>query len=196
MTKRIFDFIFALISLILFGGLLLFCLLLASLDTKSFAIFSQKRIGQQAKPFQIFKLKTLNDITRKSSRFGTFLRATKLDELPQLVNILLGQMSFVGPRPDLPGYADTLQGADRQLLNLKPGLTGLASLKYRNEEKLLAVQQNPLHYNDTIIWPDKVRINNWYAANRTFKMDAQLLFYTVLPFLKFDVEGFMKASGQ
>ena len=196
MFKRLFDILFAFFSLLIFGGLLLLCLLLASIDTKSFGLFWQDRIGQHGKRFKIFKIKSLHDSTKKATGFGRFLRASKLDELPQLVNILIGQMSFVGPRPDLPGYADLLQGNDRQFLTLKPGLTGLASLKYRNEEQLLAVQQNPLHYNDTIIWPDKVRINNWYAANRTFKMDTQLLFYTVLPFLRFDVEGFMKGSGQ
>ena len=196
MPKRLFDLFFALFSLLLFGGLLLLCLLLASIATQSFGLFWQERIGQHGKRFKIFKIKSLHDTTKKVTRLGRFLRASKLDELPQLVNILFGQMSFVGPRPDLPGYADVLQGNDRQFLTLKPGLTGVASLKYRNEEQLLAVQQNPLHYNDTSIWPDKVRINNWYAKHRTFAMDVQILWYTVVPFLKFDVEAFMKESGQ
>jgi lipopolysaccharide/colanic/teichoic acid biosynthesis glycosyltransferase len=192
MLKRLFDLLFALVTLFVFGGLIVLCILIATIDTKSFGLFWQDRIGQHGARFKIFKIKTLHNTTKKGTRFGRFLRASKLDELPQLINILLGQMSVVGPRPDLPGYANLLQGTDRQLLTIKPGLTGLASLKYRNEEQLLATQQNPLHYNDTIIWPDKVRINNWYANHQTLTMDVQIIFYTVLPFLKFDVEQFMK----
>ena len=191
MRKRLFDILFASCSLLLVGGLLLLCLLVASIDTNSFGLFRQNRIGQHGKRFKILKIKSLHDTTKKISRLGRFLRASKLDELPQLLNILVGQMSVVGPRPDLPGYADVLEGNERQLLTLKPGLTGLASLKYRNEEQLLATQQNPQNYNDTIIWPDKVRINNWYVTHRTFAMDLRILFHTVVPFLKFDVEAFM-----
>ncbi|MFD2907237.1 sugar transferase [Flavobacterium ardleyense] len=191
MPKRLFDLIFALISVIILAGLLLLSLLLASIDTYSFGLFWQDRIGQHGKRFKIFKIKSLHDSTKKVTAFGRCLRAFKLDELPQLLNIILGQMSFVGPRPDLPGFADLLQGNDRQFLTLKPGLTGLASLKYRNEETLLAKQASPQNYNDTVIWPDKVRINNWYSTHRSFIMDIQILFYTVFPFLSFDVEEFM-----
>ena len=99
-------------------------------------------------------------------------------------------MTFVGPRPDVAGYADKLEGADRIILNLKPGLTGLASLKYHNEEQLLAQQTNPQQYNDEVIWPDKVRINKWYAQNRNLIMDLQIIFYTLFP-ASFDVESFM-----
>ena len=134
----------------------------------------------------------MRDETQTVTAFGRFLRATKIDELPQLLNIIAGQMSFVGPRPDIPGYADRLGGEDRLLLSLKPGLTGLASLKYRNEEELLAQQSNPLHYNDNVIWPDKVRLNNWYARHRTFKMDVMILFYTFLPFLAFEPDQFIE----
>ncbi|CAM3965283.1 Sugar transferase [Flavobacterium antarcticum] len=99
-------------------------------------------------------------------------------------------MTFVGPRPDIPGYADELKGADRIILSVRPGLTGLASLKYRNEEYLLAKQSNPLAYNDSVIWPDKIRINKWYVQHRTWWMDVQILFYTVVP-VGLDVERFM-----
>ena len=119
-----------------------------------------------------------------------FLRSSKLDELPQLLNVLKGEMTLVGPRPDVPGYADLLQGDDRIILTLKPGITGLASLKYRNEEQLLAQQPNPKQYNDEVIWPDKVRINKWYASNRTFLIDLQIIFYTLIP-IPFDVDAFM-----
>jgi lipopolysaccharide/colanic/teichoic acid biosynthesis glycosyltransferase len=99
-------------------------------------------------------------------------------------------MTLVGPRPDVPGYADLLEGADREILQLKPGITGLASLKYRNEETLLASMPNPQEYNDIVIWPDKVRINKWYAQNRTFVMDLQIIFYTLFP-VSFDVDRFI-----
>lgn len=169
---------------------LLLVLGITAIDTQSNGFFSQKRIGQYGKSFLIYKLRTLHPKTNKTSFWGRMLRKTKLDELPQLLNILKGQMTFVGPRPDVPGYADELVGADRILLTLKPGVTGLASLKYRNEEQILSQQTNPQLYNDEVIWPDKVRINKWYAENRTISMDLQILFYTFFP-VSFDVEAFM-----
>lgn len=169
---------------------LLLVLGITAIDTQSNGFFSQKRIGQYGKSFLIYKLRTLHPKTNKTSFWGRMLRKTKLDELPQLLNILKGQMTFVGPRPDVPGYADELVGADRILLTLKPGVTGLASLKYRNEEQILSQQTNPQLYNDEVIWPDKVRINKWYAENRTISMDLQILFYTLFP-VSFDVEAFM-----
>ena len=118
------------------------------------------------------------------------LRKTKLDEIPQILNIQKGEMTFVGPRPDVAGYADKLVGAERIILNLKPCITGLFSYKYRNEEHILFQQTNPQHYNDEVIWPYKVRFNKWYAQNRTISMDLQILFYTLFP-VSFDVEAFM-----
>lgn len=187
--KRIVDFIASFIVLITISLLIVFLYLLSSINTKSNGIFIQIRIGQFGKPFKIFKFKTMHPHTRKISLLGNFLRKSKLDELPQLWNVLIGDMSFVGPRPDIVGYADKLQGEDRCILLLKPGITGLASLVYRDEEKLLASQSNPLQYNDEIIWPDKVVINKWYYKNRTFLMDLKILFYTLLP-IKFKLEKF------
>ena len=188
--KRLFDLLLALLVLLFCGGLLLLALVLASIDTRSFGLFLQKRIGQEGRPFIIFKIKTLNDTTQHVSALGRFFRNSKIDELPQLFNILNGSMSFVGPRPDVPGYADTLTGTDRIILAVKPGVTGLASLKYRNEETLLKQQKNPLHYNDTVIWPDKVRLNVWYVKHQSFLLDLKILFYTFFPFA-FDVDGFV-----
>ena len=141
MIKRLFDFVFSLLGLLFLGGILLICILIASIDTKSFGLFIQSRIGQHGIPFNIFKIKTFSDFSKTTTPFGRFLRASKLDELPQLLNVLLGSMSFVGPRPDVSGYADVLKAEDRIILSVKPGITGLASLKYRNEEEILLQQE-------------------------------------------------------
>ena len=111
--------------------------------------------------------------------FGKWLRKTKLDVIFELVNVLKGEMSFVGPRPDVPGYADLLQGSDRNILELKPGITGPASLKYINEEEILAQVENPKQYNDEVIYPDKVKINLDYYHNRTFWGDIRIIFKTI-----------------
>ncbi|MEC5166445.1 lipopolysaccharide/colanic/teichoic acid biosynthesis glycosyltransferase [Flavobacterium sp. PL11] len=190
MTKRLFDIFFSLVGLLCLGAVLMICVLIASIDTKSFGLFCQKRIGQYGIPFTIYKIKSLLDGSKKITAFGSFLRAYKLDELPQLINVLLGDMSFVGPRPDVAGYADQLIGEDRMVLNGKPGITGLASIKYRNEEELLQQQKFPLAYNDEIIYPDKVRINKWYLENHNFKMDLLIVLYTVFP-SGFDVEHYI-----
>jgi lipopolysaccharide/colanic/teichoic acid biosynthesis glycosyltransferase len=169
---------------------LLLVLGITAIDTQSNGFFTQVRIGQHGKPFLIYKLRTLHSKTNKTSFLGRMLRKTKLDEIPQILNLLKGEMTLVGPRPDISGYADNLAGADQIILKLKPGITGLASLKYRNEEQLLAQQTNPQHYNDEVIWPDKVRINKWYVQNRTLLIDLQIIFYTLVP-IPFDVDAFM-----
>jgi lipopolysaccharide/colanic/teichoic acid biosynthesis glycosyltransferase len=153
-------------------------------------LFKQTRIGKNGQPFIIYKLRTMPKGASTPTAWGAILRKFKLDELPQLINVLKGEMTLVGPRPDIPGYADQLEGADRLILTLKPGITGLASLKYRKEEQLLAQQSNPLHYNDEVIWPDKVRINCWYVQNRSWQLDLLILFYTLLPF-SIDVDEFI-----
>ena len=153
-------------------------LLITAIDTKSNGFFLQERIGQYGKKFAIYKLRTLHSQTHHLSCWGKFLRNYKIDELPQLLNIIKGEMTLVGPRPDVPGYADLLEGADREILQLKPGITGLASLKYRNEETLLASMPNPQEYNDTVIWPDKVRLNLLYLKNKSFWLDIKICYYT------------------
>ena len=121
---------------------------------------------------------TANDA--RITPLGAKLRRYKLDELPQLWNVLKGDMSFVGPRPDVPGYMDRLEGEDRELLQLRPGITGPATLKYRDEEQLLAAQDDPQVYNDTVIWPDKVAINRTYLQNWSLMNDLRLIKKTVL----------------
>lgn len=118
--------------------------------------------------------------SNKVSSYGNFIRRYKLDELPQLVNILLGQMSFVGPRPDVPGYYDQLKGENRKILELKPGLCSWTALKYIDEETLLKSKNNPLQFNDEIIFPDKVKMNLEYYYNRSFKEDMKILWATFI----------------
>ena len=179
MLKRIFDLFFSFVGLLLSGWLLVFFWIIASLDTKSNGLFVQERIGQWGHIFKIYKLKTICPQTNRISRIGLFLRQTKIDELPQLWNVLKGEMSLVGPRPDIQGYYDLLEGEYRKVLELKPGITSEASIKYQNEETLLAQQENPLVYNDTIIFPDKVRMNLEYYYNRSFFGDIGIIVRTV-----------------
>ncbi|MCU7545639.1 sugar transferase [Riemerella anatipestifer] len=155
--------------------LLLFLLILVSVDTFSCGIFVQDRVGQYGKIFRIYKFKTIRTVSREISNVGAFLRKTKLDELPQLFNILKGEMSFIGPRPDVSGYYDGLKGEDRKLLILKPGLLSEASLEYRNEEYLLNQKEGSLKYNDEVIFPHKVKLNLEYLEKLSFKEDLRLL---------------------
>ncbi len=153
------------------------------------ALFRQTRIGQGGRPFSLVKFRTMTakhggstvSIAGDSrvTPLGAFLRRHKLDELPELWNVLKGDMSFVGPRPDVPGYADKLQGKERDILRLKPGITGPATLKYRDEEELLARQRDPVRYNDEVLFPDKVRLNLEYLHNHTFIGDIIIILKTL-----------------
>ncbi len=165
---------------------ILVLVLLSSFDTEQFGLFSQPRVGQHGKLFQIFKIRTLRSgkhqlgkLDRHATTFGRFLRSSKLNELPQLLNVLKGDMSFVGPRPDLEGFADELANEDRIILKVKPGITGPATLKYKHEEQLLSQQIDPETYNRTIIWPDKVEINKKYVKNWSFSLDLNILWKTI-----------------
>ena len=126
------------VILVIGVGFLLLVIAITAIDTQSNGFFTQVRIGQHGKPFLIYKLRTLHSKTNKTSFWGRMLRKTKLDELPQILNLLKGEMTLVGPRPDVAGYADNLDEANQIILKLKPGITGLASLKYRNEEHILS----------------------------------------------------------
>lgn len=153
-------------------------------------IFRQRRVGRNGRLFTMYKFRSMTvghggssvSVAGESriTPLGAKLRHYKLDELPELWNVLIGDMSFVGPRPDVPGYADALKGEDREVLQLRPGITGPASLKYRDEEELLAKQSNPQRYNDEVIFPDKVRINRYYLHHYSFLKDIQMIFCTVL----------------
>lgn len=189
MVKWFFDRTLSLVLLMALMPVLLLVAIVILLTSGAPVFYIQERIGQNAKPFKLIKFRTmkgeeespvaaaeLNRITR----VGRWLRRTKIDELPELLNIFVGDMSFVGPRPDVAGYADKLEGDDRRLLTMKPGLTGVASLKYRNEEDLLAAQPNPQEYNDKVIWPDKVRLNLLYMERQSLWLDVKVLICTAL----------------
>jgi lipopolysaccharide/colanic/teichoic acid biosynthesis glycosyltransferase len=189
--KRLMDFLLALLGLWLIWPVLILVAVLIKVKMPGGpALFKQKRVGQHGRIFTIYKFRSMNvshggsSISIKGESrippFGEKLRAYKIDELPGLWNVLIGDMSFVGPRPDVPGYADLLTGKDRDILKLKPGITGPASLKYKNEEEILAEQIDPIIYNDTVIYPDKIRINLLYLERHNLKLDFQLIIQTVL----------------
>ncbi len=188
--KRIFDFTAALAGIVLLWPLLIVVAILIKVKMPGPIFFTQQRVGQHGKLFTMIKLRTMkvnhggNSISVKGESritpLGATMRRYKLDELPGLWNVLRGDMSFVGPRPDVPGYADQLEGDDRRILLLKPGITGPASMKYSNEEEILALQPDPVKYNDEVIYPDKVRINLAYLDNQSFLLDLKIIVYTVL----------------
>ncbi|WP_341537936.1 sugar transferase [Flavobacterium aquariorum] len=180
--KRLFDISFSAFVLVFFLWLILLAWFFAMIDTRSSGIFTQERIGQFGKGFKIYKLRTIK-IVANTGRFqisaiGRFLRNYKLDELPQMINVLKGEMSIVGPRPDIEGYYDLLEGENRKILELKPGLTSLASLKYYNEDELLEKQVHPLEYNDKILFPDKVKLSLEYYYHQSFSGDLKVIFAT------------------
>ena len=170
------------------------------------AFFCQQRVGKDGKLFTCHKFRSMLVKHSGSSvsvagdsritPFGAKLRHYKIDELPELWDVLIGNMSFVGPRPDVPGYADELQGEDRVVLKLRPGITGPATLKYRLEDEMISAyvaerqaagdtrdaQVIAVEYNDSVIYPDKVRLNKYYYKHYSFVKDIQIIFATVLGF--------------
>jgi len=185
--KRIFDLVLSLLILPFVILPIIGLMFIASISTKQSGLFIQTRIGKNGIPFSFYKIRTLKgndhkniiEIKQNETRFGQWLRKSKLDELPQVFNVLNGSMSLVGPRPDLPGYADNLQGEDRIILEIKPGITGPATLKYKNEDELLLQQKNPTKYNDEVIWPDKVIINKEYMNNWNLQKDIKYLWVSL-----------------
>jgi lipopolysaccharide/colanic/teichoic acid biosynthesis glycosyltransferase len=190
--KRWFDVTMSLWGLIVFAPLFAIVSLIVKLSSKGPVFYIAPRVGQFGKLFNLYKFRTMfvgadeekeGSITvdgdRRITPIGRILRKTKIDELPSLLNVLKGEMSFVGPRPDVKGYADNLTGRDRLILNLKPGITGPATLKYANEEDILARVDDPVRYNNEVIFPDKVRINLSYLDSINLFTDLKLIFKTV-----------------
>jgi lipopolysaccharide/colanic/teichoic acid biosynthesis glycosyltransferase len=187
LLKRFFDVVMSILLLPFLLAPLIILIIIATLRTKQSGVFIQKRIGKEGKPFSFYKIRSLkgsnhqdiNDIAMRQTNFGKWLRVSKLDELPQLFNVINGTMSWVGPRPDIPGYADQLKGEDQIILSVKPGITGPATIKYKNEDLLLLQQNEPLIYNDTVIWPDKVAINKLYVKHWRLINDIRYLWKSV-----------------
>ena len=190
-VKRVFDLFFSFFGLLFFLIPILILIIGAWFSTGNFGLFKQIRVGKNGILFKIFKIKTMNEnipiedfITLKNDNritpFGKFLRLFKLDELPQLFNVLIGDMSLVGPRPDVTGYADKLIGYDRIILSVKPGITGPATLKFKNEEDILSKQNNPKKYNDKVIWPEKIELNKQYIKDWSLINDIKCIVKTII----------------
>ena len=192
LLKRSFDVIVSFVGMLVLSPIFLLCVFSIMLFSGFPIFFSQKRIGRLSKEFTLYKFRTMIENASKMAGgsitvgndpritpIGKFLRRWKLDEIPTLWNVLKGDMSFVGPRPDVPGYADKLLGESRRVLELRPGITGPATLKYSNEEKLLAAVEDPIKYNDEVIFPDKVKINLEYMDNWSLWRDIKIIFKTI-----------------
>ena len=192
--KRIIDVFFSLLGLVILFPIFLFLFVLIRSTSEGPGFFIQDRVGKDGKLFKMIKFRTMYILQDSSSsisikgdsrvtKIGVFMRKYKLDELPELINVLFGHMSLVGPRPDVPGYADKLLGKERDILKIRPGITGPASVKYFNEEEILSSHENPQEYNDEVIYPDKVRINLDYYNNQSIWLDIKIIFATIFRFL-------------
>lgn len=192
-VKRAFDIVLSALALLLTFPLIALGALAMRLETGEPGIFRQTRIGKGGQPFTIYKIRTMRTVDgpqstvtvsgdSRVSRVGAMLRRLKVDELPQLWNVLRGDMSIVGPRPDVPGYADRLPPEYRAILTMRPGITGPATLRYRDEERILAEVEDPQWYNDNVLYVDKSRINLEYVREYRFRDDLYYIAATIFPF--------------
>jgi lipopolysaccharide/colanic/teichoic acid biosynthesis glycosyltransferase len=192
-VKRAFDLAVASIGLAFVGPVIAVAAICARWSTGGSGIFRQARIGQNGRIFFMYKIRTMRNVPgmtttvttetdERITRFGRFLRRWKIDELPQLLNVVRGQMSLVGPRPDVPEYLDRIRRDAPLVLTVRPGITGPASIKYRREEKMLARERDPQEYNDRVIFADKLRINEAYVRDYRLLRDVYYLWQTVAPF--------------
>lgn len=192
--KRLFDLLASFLGIVVLSVPFLVVALLVKISSPGPLFYCQKRVGRFGNLFTCVKFRTmycgsdtLGSVTSagdsRITPIGKFLRKFKLDEFPQLFNVLIGKMSFVGPRPDVPGYADKLSGDNRDILLLRPGITGPASIFFRNEEKLLAEQPDPKAYNDSVLWPAKVALNRAYLRNWSFWRDIGYILVTLFPWI-------------
>jgi lipopolysaccharide/colanic/teichoic acid biosynthesis glycosyltransferase len=189
--KRSTDVVLALVGLLAFGWLIVLAACMARWETKKSGIFRQKRVGLKGKEFFILKIRTMHvsplfvsTVTTKHdpriTRLGRIFRRMKIDELPQLINVLRGDMSFVGPRPDVPELAFKLRNLAPEILTVRPGITGPASLKYRNEEELLSGQREPEWVNEHVIFFDKIQLNRQYISERDWWGDWKYILQTLV----------------
>ncbi len=180
--KRSFDIVFSIIALLFLGFIIIILIITSRIIFKESGIFKQTRIGFGGRSFIIYKIKSISTKSTSKkivSQYSTFIRYTKLDEIPQFYNVLIGDMSIVGPRPDIKGFADELKGEDSIILTVKPGITGPASIHFKNEEQLLLNQNNSNHYNLNVVWPKKVEINKIYIREYSFFKDLYYIFKTI-----------------
>jgi lipopolysaccharide/colanic/teichoic acid biosynthesis glycosyltransferase len=184
------DIIISIIVLTLLGWLIILSIIIAWIDTRISGIYKQERIGRYGKKFKVLKIRSMRNVkgidtsvtTKNDPRItksGVFFRKTKIDELPQFLNVLTGDMSIVGPRPDVSGFADELKGDDQIILTIRPGITGPASIYFRNEEVLLSEQKDPEHYNQHVIWPKKVELNKNYIKEWSVSKDLYYISKTI-----------------
>lgn len=190
-AKRLLDLSVAVAGLVSLGMVIAVAAMLARLDTGGSGIFCQQRIGRGGRLFWIYKIRTMTIATTNKStittatdaritRLGRFLRRWKIDELPQLFNVLKGDMSLVGPRPEVPEYLEVIRRDAPIVLSVRPGITGPATLAYRQEESLLAAQEDPVSYNDRVVFPDKLRLNADYIQQSGIVRDLYILWQTVV----------------
>ena len=191
MMKRTLDIVVSLIGLICFLPLLLVVAILIKLDSTGPIFFRQERIGRGFRPFQILKFRTMIDNAQRTgglitfggdprvTRIGRILRKTKVDELPQLLNVFKGEMSLVGPRPEVPRYVRAFQKEYEEILKVRPGMTDLASLKYRNEEAMLGQSEHPEEEYMKRVLPDKIKLAQDYVRHSSFLFDLSLIFKTL-----------------
>lgn len=195
MSKRVFDILVAAIGLAVLSPLFAVVAILIRLDSRGPVFFRQERIGKGMRPFFIFKFRTMGtDAARRGgqitfgedpriTRVGRLLRSTKVDELPQLINVLKGEMSLVGPRPEVPRYVELFREEYRQILAIRPGITDLASLRYRDESTILGQSSNPEEEYITRVLPDKLKLSREYLQKSSLLFDLTLIFKTLLKLL-------------
>jgi len=188
--KRLFDIILSVFGLVIISPIFIVISFLIVLTSKGPVFYIQERIGRNSKPFKLFKFRsmrvgsdkkgllTLGDNDSRVTKVGYFIRKSKIDELPQLINVLLGDMSFVGPRPEVEKYGSLYDDNQKQILKVRPGITDLASIKYRDEAEMLNKQEDPESYYIKVIMPDKVNINLDYIKKANFFSDIKVIFLT------------------
>ena len=195
MIKRLFDIIFSFVGIVFLFPVFIIVSILIKIDSSGPVFFLQERVGLNGKFFKIIKFRSMktnhnNSLTvtlendKRITRIGKKIRKYKIDEIPELINVFIGDMSLVGPRPDVPGYADLLEGESRNILKLRPGITSRASIKYANEEMILLNEDDPIAYNNNIIFPDKVKLNLNYYYNNNIWIDIKIIFATLFAVFK------------
>ncbi|WP_100615818.1 sugar transferase [Confluentibacter citreus] len=191
MIKRSFDVVFSIVALITLSPILFVIAILIKMDSKGPVLFVQERVGKNNKDFNIYKFRTMYEASQtkglltlgnhdsRITKIGYFLRRHKIDEFPQLINILIGDMSFVGPRPELRHYVNFYNEEDHIIFSVRPGITSLASLKYRNEVELLKAAEDPESFFINTIIPDKLKFNKEYIEKQSLLLDLKLILITI-----------------